>query len=96
MRVAASAAIEFAFVFCMCACGGDRCVGSEVAWRGAAGGWATEGGYVGAVGGRHGWGRVAGCIRVAVGGRVPEVMRGVVHATLVEHCVVSGGGWGQL
>ena len=27
---------------------------------------------------------------------MPEVMRGVVHATLVEHCVVSGGGWGQL
>ena len=66
---------------------------SEVAWRGAAGSWATEGGYVGAVGGRYGWGRVAGCIRVAVGG---IVVRGVVHDTLEEDHVVSGGGWGQL
>ena len=39
---------------------------------------------------------MAGCDRVTVGGRVPEVVRGVVHATLVEHCVVSGGGRGQL
>ena len=39
---------------------------------------------------------MACCGRVAVGGRVLEVMRGVVRATLVEDCVVSGGSTGQL
>ena len=33
---------------------------------------------------------------MAVGGRVPEFVRGVVHNTLVDHCVVSGGDRGQL
>ena len=48
------------------------------------------------MGGRYGWGNVTGCGRVADGGKMLEVVRGVVQGIVVERCVVDGGSYVEL